>query len=88
MENDIKIIGFDADDTLWINEPFYQNAENEFCEILKPYFKQIENIYVFYVISNANAKKCDKQIKLISDSTYGVISCDIVSKEKLKELFD
>jgi len=42
MENDIKIIGFDADDTLWINEPFYQNAENEFCEILKPYFSVAE----------------------------------------------
>ncbi len=22
----IKVIGFDADDTLWVNEPFYQDA--------------------------------------------------------------
>lgn len=30
----IKIIGFDADDTLWINEPFYRETEEKFCELL------------------------------------------------------
>jgi putative hydrolase of the HAD superfamily len=33
----IKIIGFDADDTLWVNEPFYRNTENKFCDLLKSY---------------------------------------------------
>jgi len=37
MKNTIKVIGFDADDTLWVNEPFYQDVEKEFCQILKPY---------------------------------------------------
>lgn len=37
MQNKIKIIGFDADDTLWVNEPFYQDVEKDFCRILKPY---------------------------------------------------
>lgn len=37
MENSIKVIGFDADDTLWVNEPFYQEVEKEFCQIMKPY---------------------------------------------------
>lgn len=37
MLNKIKVIGFDADDTLWVNEPFYQDVEKEFCRILKPY---------------------------------------------------
>jgi len=37
MKNTIKVIGFDADDTLWINEPFYQDVEKEFCQIMKPY---------------------------------------------------
>src|SRR5665648_77705 len=37
MQNTIKVIGFDADDTLWINEPFYQDVEKEFCQILNPY---------------------------------------------------
>jgi putative hydrolase of the HAD superfamily len=33
----IKIIGFDADDTLWVNEPFYRNTESKFCELLQSY---------------------------------------------------
>jgi putative hydrolase of the HAD superfamily len=33
----IKIIGFDADDTLWVNEPFYRDTERKFCELLKSY---------------------------------------------------
>jgi len=31
------VIGFDADDTFWVTEPFYQDAEKEFCRILEPY---------------------------------------------------
>ena len=30
----IKVIGFDADDTLWVNEPHYQEAEKLFCKLL------------------------------------------------------
>lgn len=37
MKNTIKVIGFDADDTLWVNEPFYQDVEKHFCQILTPY---------------------------------------------------
>lgn len=33
MKN-IKIIGFDADDTLWINEPHFQETERHFCDLL------------------------------------------------------
>lgn len=40
MKNTIKVIGFDADDTLWINEPFYQDVEKEFCQIMKPYLPE------------------------------------------------
>lgn len=38
----IKVIGFDADDTLWVNEPFYQDVEKEFCQIMKPYLDEAE----------------------------------------------
>lgn len=33
----IKVIGFDADDTLWVNEPFYRDTEKEFTNILSDY---------------------------------------------------
>lgn len=37
MLKEIKIVGFDADDTLWINEPLYQETEKQFCKILSPW---------------------------------------------------
>lgn len=36
MKN-IKIIAFDADDTLWINEPYFQDTENKFCALLEDF---------------------------------------------------
>ncbi len=32
--NKIKIIAFDADDTLWVNEPYFREAEHKFCTLL------------------------------------------------------
>jgi putative hydrolase of the HAD superfamily len=37
MNNKIKVIGFDADDTLWLNEPYYREAEEQFVALLSPY---------------------------------------------------
>jgi len=33
----IKVIAFDADDTLWINEPYFQETETKFCSLLEDY---------------------------------------------------
>lgn len=35
--NNIKIIAFDADDTLWVNEPIYQKTEEQCKKILRNY---------------------------------------------------
>ncbi|MBJ7883073.1 HAD family hydrolase [Gelidibacter salicanalis] len=54
----IKVIGFDADDTLWVNETYFRDAELEFAKLLAPYetankidqelFKrQIENLPLY-----------------------------------------
>ncbi|MFM2359358.1 MAG: hypothetical protein RLY16_1351 [Bacteroidota bacterium] len=34
---DIKVIAFDADDTLWINEPYFQEVEHKFCALMEDY---------------------------------------------------
>lgn len=39
----IKVIGFDADDTLWVNEPYYQAVEKGFCRILLPYMEEAQS---------------------------------------------
>lgn len=36
MKN-IQLIAFDADDTLWINETYFQETEKIFCELLKDF---------------------------------------------------
>ena len=33
----IKVIGFDADDTLWVNETYFRETEERFAELLEPY---------------------------------------------------
>ena len=33
----IKVIAFDADDTLWVNETYYREAEQEFIKLLSKY---------------------------------------------------
>lgn len=42
MKDTIKVIGFDADDTLWVNEPFFQDVEKNFCQIVRPYVAEAE----------------------------------------------
>lgn len=34
---DIQIIAFDADDTLWVNEPYFQETERNFCALLEDF---------------------------------------------------
>jgi putative hydrolase of the HAD superfamily len=35
--SNIKVIGFDADDTLWVNETYFRDAEIEFAKLMSPY---------------------------------------------------
>lgn len=37
---DIKVIAFDADDTLWVNEPYFKEIEEKFCSLLEDYLPQ------------------------------------------------
>ena len=37
MKHAIKVIAFDADDTLWSNEPFFQEVERKYTDLLSEY---------------------------------------------------
>jgi len=37
MMERIQVVGFDADDTLWVNEPYFQAATAEFCRMMDMY---------------------------------------------------
>lgn len=38
----IKVIAFDADDTLWHNEPYFDEAQDRFCELFQNYASKQE----------------------------------------------
>jgi len=35
MKDKIKVVAFDADDTLWVNEPYFRETEEQFCAMLE-----------------------------------------------------
>ena len=37
MEKKFKVISFDADDTLWVNETYYRDTEDHFCRLMSDY---------------------------------------------------
>ncbi len=37
MKQHFKIVAFDADDTLWVNEPFYRETEEKFFNLLQDF---------------------------------------------------
>lgn len=37
MQSEIKVIAFDADDTLWVNETYFREAEEKFAKLLTSY---------------------------------------------------
>jgi len=42
INTDPKIIAFDADDTLWHNEPYFDEAQAKFCELFADYASKQE----------------------------------------------
>jgi putative hydrolase of the HAD superfamily len=83
-----KVIAFDADDTLFVNEPYFQEVEQKFCALLSDYlshqglsqelFKtEIENLHLYgYGIKGYILSMIEAAMK-ISNNT---ISLEIIEK--------
>jgi putative hydrolase of the HAD superfamily len=84
----VKVIAFDADDTLWINEPYFQETEKKFCALLEDYlpnhtiskelFKtEIDNLSLYgYGVKGFMLSMIETALR-VSDKT---ITTDIVEK--------
>lgn len=48
IQQQIKVIAFDADDTLWVNEPYFQEAEKQFCALLEDYLPSHQSSQALY----------------------------------------
>lgn len=53
----VKVIAFDADDTLWINEPYYREAETAFCNLMENYLPHKEISEELFKIEIKNLEK-------------------------------
>lgn len=50
----IRTIAFDADDTLWVNEPYFRKAENQFCALMEDYLPQHSSAKELFAIEIKN----------------------------------
>ncbi len=60
--SNIKVIAFDADDTLWVNETLFRKAEEEFCDLLEDHMSKEE----------ANTLLFDVEMKNLPLYGYGI----------------
>lgn len=58
----IKVIAFDADDTLWINETYFNDAEKQFCILMENYLSHQSTSAVLF----------EKQINNLPLYGYGI----------------
>ncbi len=84
----LKVIAFDADDTLWVNEPYFRNTEEQFYNLLGEYSSQhtlerellkteIENIALYgYGIKGFMLSMIETALRI----TNNTISVDVVEK--------
>lgn len=95
---EIKVIAFDADDTLWENQIFYDKVESEFCQLLSEYGTAEEVSARLFDIEMENMdiyKYGAKPFTLSMVEAAVTISCNRVSAEVIgrivqmgKELID
>lgn len=54
MKNGIKILGLDADDTLWMNETYYRDTEREFAKLLAGFGDEKEIVEQLFAMEIKN----------------------------------
>jgi putative hydrolase of the HAD superfamily len=83
----IKVIGFDADDTLWMNETLYRETERNFCELLSKYKSPEEiNRQLFQVeIGNLDLYGYGSKAFTLSLVETAIIVSDGLGKAQISE---
>jgi putative hydrolase of the HAD superfamily len=54
MKNKITVIAFDADDTLWVNEPYFRETEERFADLLEDFVPRHSIMADLYKTEMAN----------------------------------
>ncbi|WP_347840510.1 HAD family hydrolase [uncultured Draconibacterium sp.] len=57
MKTNFKVVGFDADDTLWVNETFFRENEKKFCELLSDFSTSDETMKELFATEMNNLEE-------------------------------
>ena len=82
--NNLKVIAFDADDTLWVNEPYFREVEDRFCALLEDYLPMHSSAKELFKIEMQNLELYGYGIKAFMLSMIETISVITESKGSLK----
>lgn len=63
MLSNVKVLGFDADDTLWDNETFFRDAEKTFTQLLAEFRNEEEILKLLFKIEMQNLDRYGYGIK-------------------------
>ena len=87
----IKVVGFDADDTLWLNEVHYRNTEMQFVKLMEPWLTEREarkELFRFEMETLSLYGYGAKSFTLSMISTAISISNVQVSSDVIKQIID
>ena len=87
----IKVIGFDADDTLWVNETYFREAEDAFAKLLSEYETPNKIDQELFKVEMRNLKLYGYGVKgfILSMVEAALeISNNNISHKSIKEIFD
>lgn len=82
--NNLKVIAFDADDTLWVNEPYFREVEDRFCALMEDYLPMHSSAKELFKIEMQNLELYGYGIKAFMLSMIETISVITESKGSLK----
>ena len=89
--SNIKVIGFDADDTLWVNETYFREAENAFAKLLSEYETPNKIDQELFKVEMRNLKNYGYGVKaFVLSMVEGAleISNNNISHKALQEILD
>ena len=87
----VKVIAFDADDTLWVNEPYFRQSEEAFCTLLEEYLPRHELERELLKIEIANLGLYGYGIKgfiLSMIETAMTVTNNMISTKTIGEIID
>ena len=82
--NNLKVIAFDADDTLWVNEPYFREVEDRFCALMEDYLPMHSSAKELFKVEMQNLELYGYGIKAFMLSMIETISVITESKGSLK----